>query len=234
MICPKCGSYYLNQISINNICYENCQTCQPREDDNIYRSPDEIFKQVDNYNNIVFYYDYYISNYGEVYNKTLNKIHDYKNSSLCLKQKNGNNYNISRADLVLYYFDISYKQYECYRKDKKKIYGERVIPRPIKYDMVIKTHYVKLGYIYCLSNPSFHNLYKIGFTTTSIKQRLSELSNTSVPFDFKCEFFKKVSNCSEKERQLHNIFSKDRVNSSREFFRTELSKIKDAFDLMEY
>lgn len=234
MICPKCGCYYLNQISINNICYDYCEICQPREDDNIYRCPDEIFTQVGNYNNMVFYYDYYISNYGDFYNKTLNKIIDYKNSRLYLKQQNGSNYNISRADLVLQYFDISYRQYEIYRNIKKKQYGTPIIPNPIKYDIIIKQRLIKSGYIYCLSNPSFYNLYKIGFTTTSIKQRLNELSNTSVPFDFKCEFFKKVSNCCEKEKQLHNIFSKDRVNSSREFFSTELSKIKDAFDLMDY
>ena len=91
------------------------------------------------------------------------------------------------------------------------------------------------GYIYCLSNPAFEGLYKIGFTTTSISQRLSQLNNTSVPFNFKCEFYKKVFNCREKEKKLHSIFSQigQRVNDRREFFKVDLLLIKDVFDLIE-
>lgn len=91
------------------------------------------------------------------------------------------------------------------------------------------------GYIYCLSNPAFEGLYKIGFTTTSISQRLSQLNNTSVPFNFKCEFNKKVFNCRDTEKKLHSIFSKmgKRVNDKREFFQVDLLLIKEVFDLIE-
>lgn len=91
------------------------------------------------------------------------------------------------------------------------------------------------GYIYCLSNPAFIGIYKIGHTKISITQRLSQLNNTSVPFNFKCEFYKKVDDCINKEKHLHSIFTimGCRVNDKREFFKVDLLLIKSIFALID-
>ena len=48
------------------------------------------------------------------------------------------------------------------------------------------------GLIYCLSNPSYQDVYKIGFTRKTLKQRLQSLYTTGVVYPFKVEFAKNV------------------------------------------
>lgn len=83
----------------------------------------------------------------------------------------------------------------------------------------------KYGYIYVLSNPSLPNKYKIGVTTRSINSRLKELNNTSIPTPFKCEFYLYVKYPFRVEKQIHNYFSKYRINKNREFFDVNLDVI---------
>ena len=40
------------------------------------------------------------------------------------------------------------------------------------------------GFIYILKNPSMPNIYKVGYTTNNIYQRLKELNTTGVPNKF--------------------------------------------------
>ena len=68
-----------------------------------------------------------------------------------------------------------------------------------------------IGYIYCLSNPSFEeNVYKIGFTKNDPKFRMKQLNTTGIPEPFKLELYKKVKNCEFKEKKIHKILSKYR------------------------
>lgn len=89
------------------------------------------------------------------------------------------------------------------------------------------------GYIYCLSNESYKDTYKIGFTKNDPHIRASQLNTTGILFPFKLEFAKQVKNHQDKEKKLHNIFDKYRVNKSREFFKIELKEIRQLFDLID-
>ena len=88
------------------------------------------------------------------------------------------------------------------------------------------------GYIYCLSNESYKDTYKIGFTKNDPLARMVQLNTTGLLYPFKLEFAKQVKNYQDKEKKLHNIFDKYRVNKNREFFKIELKEIKQLFDLM--
>jgi T5orf172 domain len=44
------------------------------------------------------------------------------------------------------------------------------------------------GYLYILSNSAMPNLFKIGFTTRTIKERIQELPSTGVPGVFEVDF----------------------------------------------
>lgn len=88
------------------------------------------------------------------------------------------------------------------------------------------------GYIYCLSNESFKdNIYKVGYTTRNLKNRLNELYNTSIPTPFKVEFAKYVDNASDSEKLIHKYLTDYRVNNKREYFKIELNKIHTLFEL---
>jgi len=89
------------------------------------------------------------------------------------------------------------------------------------------------GYIYCLSNQSYTDIYKIGFTKNDPLIRISQLNTTGLLYPFKLEFAKQVKNYQDKEKKLHLIFDKYRVNKNREFFKIELKEIKQLFDLID-
>lgn len=74
------------------------------------------------------------------------------------------------------------------------------------------------GYIYFLTNPAMPGLLKIGFTTTSLSQRLTELNTTGVPQEFVvgAAFF--VTDPMSCEAAVHQHLAKFRLNQEREFF----------------
>lgn len=75
------------------------------------------------------------------------------------------------------------------------------------------------GFIYCLSNECMPGICKIGFTDRAPSQRCKELSSsTSVPVDFRIQFYVEVEAAASMERNIHQAFSELRVNESREFF----------------
>ena len=51
------------------------------------------------------------------------------------------------------------------------------------------------GLIYCLSNPFYPDVYKIGFTRKALKKRLQSLYTTGVVYPFKVKFAKNVNDC---------------------------------------
>ena len=90
------------------------------------------------------------------------------------------------------------------------------------------------GYIYCLSNESFkEDIFKIGFTTRNPFIRMKELFNTSTPTEFKMVLCKEVNECSKTESVIHYLLKKNRIHKSREFFKIELDKVKNIFDMIE-
>jgi len=96
------------------------------------------------------------------------------------------------------------------------------------------------GYIYCLSNPSFHNpdgfpLYKIGKTKNNPYDRAKKLYTTSVVYPFKIEFAKKVKNYGRKEKLIHSLLEQYgcKCNPSREFFNVNKNIIFTIFELID-
>ena len=77
----------------------------------------------------------------------------------------------------------------------------------------------KEGFVYVLSNVCFKdNLYKIGYTTREIEDRVNELYTTGVPAQFDVEFMLPVNNLRKVEEAIHHKLRKYRVNNEREFF----------------
>lgn len=90
----------------------------------------------------------------------------------------------------------------------------------------------KSGYVYIISNiGSFgENVYKIGMTRRlDPMDRISELSNASVPFPFDVHAFIYSQDAPSLEATLHHIFDSKKVNTvnyRKEYFRVTLDEIK--------
>jgi len=84
---------------------------------------DEYFKLIDSIDEQLLEDKIYISNYGEIYNSSQNRLIDYENSSVYLKLANGCNKCISRWHLTTTNFEISNGDYENKRRLKKLSYG---------------------------------------------------------------------------------------------------------------
>ena len=93
---------------------------------------DEFFKKINGFDNILFEDDIYISNYGEIYNKTQHRLYDYENSSINLKIRNGSIRGFSRWNLTIDCFGMSNSDYEANRRSKKISYGCNVLNKKQK------------------------------------------------------------------------------------------------------
>lgn len=71
-------------------------------------------------------------------------------------------------------------------------------------------------------------LVKIGKTTTSPDQRMSELYSTGVPTPFVLELSLGVDDCDSSERAAHYALEKYRVADKREFFKTSVKAAVEA------
>lgn len=79
--------------------------------------------------------------------------------------------------------------------------------------------------VYILTNEAMPGIVKIGMTADSVESRLVSLnSHSGVPLPFECYFAAEVDSCSRVERILHKLFSEQRINPKREFFRIEPEK----------
>jgi len=88
--------------------------------------------------------------------------------------------------------------------------------------------------IYILINEAMPGYVKIGKTSTSLEQRIRELStSTSVPLPFTCFYACIVKDSSFVEHQLHDAFDNDRVNPRREFFQISPERVVSALKLAE-
>ena len=83
------------------------------------------------------------------------------------------------------------------------------------------------GWVYILKNPALDGMYKIGFTNRDPLERVSELSNTSIPYEFKILYAALVEDPETVEKTLHGLLETYRVSSNREFFNAPIDKIHD-------
>lgn len=84
----------------------------------------------------------------------------------------------------------------------------------------------KYGFVYCLMNESFPDLYKIGCTERSPTQRADELSAASgVPSSYYVVAYIECENPQVVERDIHRRLAQYRPNDCREFFRAPLALI---------
>ena len=75
------------------------------------------------------------------------------------------------------------------------------------------------GIVYILTNEAMPGYVKIGKTTTSVEQRILELSrSTAVPLPFECYYAARVADMSKVEAAFHDAFGDHRINPRREFF----------------
>ena len=78
------------------------------------------------------------------------------------------------------------------------------------------------GFIYIMSNPTFGKLIKIGKSDFDPIKRRDELSNTSVPDDFKIEYYAFLENHHQIEPMVHESLKHFRHKNNREFFSCEI------------
>ena len=86
------------------------------------------------------------------------------------------------------------------------------------------------GFVYCLANDSFPDLYKIGCTERSPQQRADDLSRaTGVPSEFVVLGYIECANFQQVEREIHRRLENYRPNDRREFFKAPLELISALF-----
>jgi hypothetical protein len=92
----------------------------------------------------------------------------------------------------------------------------------------------ELQTVYVLTNPAMPGIVKIGMTRASdVGQRISELGRSSaVPLPFDCVFACNVPDARKVEQALHVAFAPDRINPSREFFRTKAGQVVAILELL--
>ncbi|PNG45926.1 MULTISPECIES: GIY-YIG nuclease family protein [unclassified Variovorax] len=85
----------------------------------------------------------------------------------------------------------------------------------------------ELETVYVLTNPAMPGIVKIGMTRASdVAQRIATLSgNSSVPLPFECVYACNVPDARKVEQALHVALGPDRINPSREFFRTSPTQV---------
>lgn len=89
--------------------------------------------------------------------------------------------------------------------------------------------------VYVLTNEAMPGLVKIGITTDEVATRIAALSSSSgVPLPFECYFAAEVKDCGKLEKILHQLFSENRVNPKREFFRVEPERVILAISIGDF
>jgi hypothetical protein len=85
------------------------------------------------------------------------------------------------------------------------------------------------GFVYVMTNESFPDLYKVGYTTGSPFKRAKELSaSTSVPTPFEVVCYAEYADVEKHETRVHDTVADLRVSARREFFTGPFSRIYEA------
>lgn len=74
-------------------------------------------------------------------------------------------------------------------------------------------------YVYVMSNLSFSDILKIGWTRKHPNIRAKDLNSSGVPMPFTVEFVVVTENGRKLEKKIHTHLNKYRVNSKKEFFK---------------
>ena len=85
------------------------------------------------------------------------------------------------------------------------------------------------GYVYCISNPFYKNIVKIGYSKHFSTRRMNELYTTGVPAPFTLEAYLKTSEYKKIESLIHKDLCIYRVNRHREFFMVPVSVVQKVF-----
>ena len=80
------------------------------------------------------------------------------------------------------------------------------------------------GCVYIPSNPTYPNLFKIGYTSKNAKDRANEINTTGVPTPFEVEYEAFVKNPKKTERKVHKLLKQKRKTNNREFFECSLDE----------
>lgn len=89
------------------------------------------------------------------------------------------------------------------------------------------------GIVYILTNQAMPGYVKIGKTTTSVEQRILELSRSSaIPIPFECYYAAEVADVNQVERAFHDAFGDHRINPRREFFNIQPERIVAVLKLL--
>lgn len=75
------------------------------------------------------------------------------------------------------------------------------------------------GWVYIITNEAMPGLVKVGYTTTSPKQRASELYNTGCPSKYDVEYAIEVDDCELLEKKMHHHLKK--FNIGKEWFKID-------------
>ncbi len=90
------------------------------------------------------------------------------------------------------------------------------------------------GIIYILINETMPGLVKVGMTTSTLEQRVADLSRaTGVPLPFEVFYAAQVNDIQFVEERLHRAFDSHRINPKREFFRVAPEDVVAALQLAE-
>ena len=88
-----------------------------------------------------------------------------------------------------------------------------------------------LNSVYILSNKSYENTYKVGWTSMLPEERAEQLSReTGVLYPFKVVYKKKFKDAEKTEKKIHKNFNKYRVKRNKEYFEINLDELKDYID----
>lgn len=92
-----------------------------------------------------------------------------------------------------------------------------------------------MGYIYCFSNESMPDIYKIGMTDRSPHDRLKDANTADTfrpPTKYVIQKYITVTNAKKIERFIHKILCEKRVDPKKEFFKCDYSLIENIFNLI--
>jgi hypothetical protein len=91
-----------------------------------------------------------------------------------------------------------------------------------------------LNFVYVMSNKSYKNLYKIGWTSLTPEERADQLSSeTGVLYPFKVIFKKRFKDAEKVEKKIHRKFSNYRVKKNKEYFEAKLEDIKEYINSLD-
>jgi len=117
--------------------------------------------------------------------------------------------------------------------EKIKVLEKQLEETEQKERAISQAQLTKAGFVYIISNiGSFgDNVYKIGMTRRlEPMDRVKELGDASVPFEFDVHAMISINNAPEFENTLHRVFNEKRVNmvnDRKEFFKVTLDEIEE-------